>query len=63
MLALNSELAELCKILRWKGDNKSKYTISHEKWSKAAQEIEDVFVHTLQLQNALTLQQPSISIE
>ena len=63
MLALNSELAELCKIFQWKGDNKSKYTIPDKEWNKAAQEIADVFIYTLKLQNALTLQQPSVSIK
>jgi NTP pyrophosphatase (non-canonical NTP hydrolase) len=59
VLALNSELAELCEIFQWMSNDKSTYNISNSQWNKAAQEIADVLIYTLKLDNAITVQQTS----
>jgi NTP pyrophosphatase (non-canonical NTP hydrolase) len=59
VLALNSELAELCEIFQWMSDDKPTYNISDDQWNKAAQEIADVLIYTLKLDNAITVQQTS----
>jgi predicted nucleic-acid-binding Zn-ribbon protein/NTP pyrophosphatase (non-canonical NTP hydrolase) len=62
VLALNSELAELCKIFQWMSDDKPAYNISNSQWNKAAQEITDVLIYTLKLDNTMTVQQTSHKI-
>jgi NTP pyrophosphatase (non-canonical NTP hydrolase) len=62
VLALNSELAELCEIFQWINDDKPTYNISDDQWNKAAQEIADVLIYTLKLDRAMTVQQTSRKI-
>jgi hypothetical protein len=62
VLALNSELAELCKIFQWMSNDKPTYNIPDNQWNKAAQEITDVLIYTLKLENAMTVQQTSNKI-
>jgi NTP pyrophosphatase (non-canonical NTP hydrolase) len=62
VLALNSELAELCEIFQWMSDDKPTYNISNNEWNRAAQEIADVFLYALKLDNAMTVQQMSHKI-
>jgi NTP pyrophosphatase (non-canonical NTP hydrolase) len=50
---LNSELAELCELFQWKGDDPHQTIISDEEWNQAAQEIADVLLFALKLENSI----------
>jgi NTP pyrophosphatase (non-canonical NTP hydrolase) len=53
VFALNSELAELCELFQWKGDDPQQTIISDEEWNQAAQEIADVLLFALKLKNSI----------
>jgi NTP pyrophosphatase (non-canonical NTP hydrolase) len=52
--ALHTELAELCEIFQWKGDDTVSKSITAKDWDSAAKEIADVFIFSFKLYNALS---------
>jgi NTP pyrophosphatase (non-canonical NTP hydrolase) len=50
VMALNTEVAELCEIFQWKNSNQVSGRITCGEWDKAAQEIADIIIYSLKLE-------------
>jgi NTP pyrophosphatase (non-canonical NTP hydrolase) len=57
VFALNTELAELCELFQWKGDDPHQTSISDDEWNQAVLEIADVLIYAIKLENTIKLKQ------
>jgi NTP pyrophosphatase (non-canonical NTP hydrolase) len=54
ILALTTEVGELCEIFQWDNDENVASEISYEKWDNAAKELADVVIYSLKLHYKVT---------
>jgi NTP pyrophosphatase (non-canonical NTP hydrolase) len=54
ILALTTEVGELCEIFQWDNDENGAREMSYEKWDNAAKELADVVIYSLKLHYKVT---------